>query len=152
MPNLPSGLFPWRFCTKIIYALLHSPIRATSPAHLIILGLIARIQFGEEYRSKSSSLCSLLHYPAIAFLLRPKIFLRKTILENPQPTLPTSMWDTNFYNHTKQQAKLRFSNILNLHSAVTVSVVLFLQISNVSFDVFCFTTKSEEEILFPIFS
>jgi hypothetical protein len=39
---------------------LLSLIRATCRAHLI-LDLITRIVFGDEYRSLSSSLCSLLH-------------------------------------------------------------------------------------------
>jgi hypothetical protein len=41
------------------YAPLFSPKHATRPAHLILLGLSTRITFGVEYRSLSSSLCSL---------------------------------------------------------------------------------------------
>jgi len=55
-----SGLFPSRLPTKTRYASLLSHIRATFPAHLILLHLITQIIFGEECSSWSSSLCSLL--------------------------------------------------------------------------------------------
>jgi hypothetical protein len=37
------------------------PIRATFPAHLVLLELITRTRLCEEYRSLSFSLCSFLH-------------------------------------------------------------------------------------------
>ena len=40
---------------------LSSPIRATCPAHLILLDFITRTILGEEYRSFSSTLCFPLH-------------------------------------------------------------------------------------------
>ena len=50
------------------------PIHATFPAHLI-LDLVTRIIFGEDYRSLSSSLCSFLHSLVTPSLLGPIIFL-----------------------------------------------------------------------------
>ena len=46
--GLPSGLFPSDFPTKTPYTLLLSLIRATCPAHLILLDFIARTILGEE--------------------------------------------------------------------------------------------------------
>jgi hypothetical protein len=44
--GLPSGLFP----SNILYVFLLAPIRATCPAHLILLDFILLITLGEEYK------------------------------------------------------------------------------------------------------
>ena len=77
---LASGLFPSGFPTKTPYTPLISHVRATCRAHRI-LDFINRTILGEEYRSLSSSLCSLLHSPVTSPFLGPNIPL-STLFSN----------------------------------------------------------------------
>ena len=67
----PSLLFPHQHPIHP----LSIPIRATCPAHLIILDFITRTLLGEDYKSFSSLLCTLLHSPITSSLLGPNILL-----------------------------------------------------------------------------
>ena len=77
---LPSSLLPSRFPTRTLYTTLFPPIRATCPAHLILLHFITRTILGEQYKSFISSLCNLLHSPVISSLLGPNILLNSLLL------------------------------------------------------------------------
>jgi len=103
LPSTPLSLkcsLSIRFPTKTLYTPLHSIICFTCLAHLILLNLITRITFGEEYRSLSSSLFSFLHSP----FTRPseaQIFSSAPYSQTPSAYIPPM-----FHTHTKQLAKL----------------------------------------------
>ena len=84
--GLPSGLFLSGSPTETLYTPLSSPIHATCSAHLILLNFITCTILGEEYKSFSSSLCSLLHYLVPS---RSKYSPQHYVLKHPQlPFLP----------------------------------------------------------------
>ena len=84
-PTSPQWFFPSGFRTKTPYTALSSPIRATCPANLILLDFIIRTIWGEEYKSFSSSLCSLLQSPVTSSLLGPNILINTIIRYKKYP-------------------------------------------------------------------
>jgi len=70
-PRSPQWFLLPEFPSKTLYTPLSSPIGATCPAHLILPDFITHTILGEEYKSFSSSLCSLLHFLVTSSLLGP---------------------------------------------------------------------------------
>ena len=86
---------------------LSSPIRATCPAHLILLHFITHTILSEEYKSFSSSLCSLLHSPVTSSLLGPNILLN-TMFSNTLSFLSSLNLNDKFSRPYKTTGKLQF--------------------------------------------
>ena len=92
---MPLHPISWKVRFNIIHSTARSlrwslPLRflhqnPLCPYHLILPDLITRIIFGEQYRSKSSSLCSLLHSPVTSSLLGPNTF-PSTLFSNQEGT------------------------------------------------------------------
>jgi hypothetical protein len=85
--DLPSGLFHSGFPTNNLHSLVSSPIRATCPAHLILLDLTILITLGEEYKLWSSSLCSFLQPPVSSSLYYISQSIEHALLQCNKPWL-----------------------------------------------------------------
>jgi len=120
--GLPSGLFPPGFPNKTLYIPLSPPIRATCPAHLILLHFITRTILGEQYKSFSSSLCNLLHSPVTSSLLGPNILLN-TMFPNT-PSFFSSRNVNDQVSHPYKTTGKRLYNILYNFCSCQISMQL----------------------------
>ena len=93
------------------YTPLLSHIHATCPAHLILLDVITRTIFGEEYRLLSSPLFSFLRSPVTPSLLGPNILLN-TLFSNTLPTFLPQCERPSFTTY-KTTGRILFLNVLD---------------------------------------
>jgi hypothetical protein len=98
-----------------ILTFLIKPMHAIRSTNLMLLDSITLIIFGEAYRLRISSLCSLLQPPATSSLLGPNILL-STCFQTPSIHVPLLVWGTNIYSLTKQQVQLWFRVLPSLSS------------------------------------
>jgi hypothetical protein len=128
--GLPSGLVPSTFPIKILYTPLLYPIRATCFAHLIILDLITRTIFGEQYRSLTFPIRNFLHFLVTSSLLGSNILIRTLFSNISQTFLPQCEWPSftpiqNRYLSLSLLLLLPLSTLVSL-SHFAVEFMIFL--------------------------
>jgi hypothetical protein len=109
LPSAPRSFkwpltFTFSYCVCVCVCVCFSPIRATSPAHLVLFHLVTLVTFGEQYNSWRPLRC-LLQSPVTASLFVPNISLRTLFCNTPACVHP-SLAGTRFHTRMRQQAQL----------------------------------------------
>ena len=125
--GLSRGLLLSCFPSKTLYTSLSSPIRATCPAHLVLLDFITGTILGEEYKSFSSSLSNLLHSLITSSLLGPNILLY-TMFSNTLSFLSSRNVSNQVSHPYKTTSKIRVLYILTLKFLAVVNKLIFYYI------------------------
>jgi len=119
------------FRTKILYSPLFSPPPPPSkcPVYLILLHFFAHLTFGEEYRLRSSLLCSHHHSPVTSSLLDPNILL--SILFSNTLSLCSSIKMSDQVLHPYTTAGNIHSGVKRTHFFLPIIVNFYFQYKNI---------------------
>jgi len=116
--GLPSGLFPSGFPTKTLCTSSLSPTRATSHAHLILLGLKPRIIFGEDLGLQTVKLLEMQSSLSACYLVPhgSKYLPQDHIFKNPRPMfLPQH--ERPCFTLTQNEQSLYYNGLLVLYKS-----------------------------------